>query len=96
MKRTFAAFIGLLMSSQLSAFGQLVAPVPLLAKRAGRANKVAAPPESRKKVVTPAVAAPTPAEERTVPSWLPAAAPERPAATRLTDVTDTKLDVRFD
>lgn len=31
-----------------------------------------------------------------VPSWLPPAAPYQPTATQLTDVTDTKLDVRFD
>ncbi|WP_309509619.1 M1 family metallopeptidase [Hymenobacter sp. KCTC 23674] len=31
-----------------------------------------------------------------MPSWLPAAAPYQPSATQLTDVTDTKLDVRFD
>ncbi|GAC1371567.1 MAG: M1 family metallopeptidase [Hymenobacter sp.] len=31
-----------------------------------------------------------------VPSWLPADAPLQPAATILTDVLDTKLDVRFD
>ncbi|MDQ2794235.1 MAG: M1 family metallopeptidase [Bacteroidota bacterium] len=32
----------------------------------------------------------------TVPSWLPADAPLNPTATTLTDVIDTKLDVRFD
>ena len=32
----------------------------------------------------------------TVPSWLPDDAPLHPAATILTDVVDTKLDVRFD
>lgn len=31
-----------------------------------------------------------------VPSWLPSTAPLRPAATILTEVTNTKLDVRFD
>ncbi|MVN76665.1 M1 family peptidase [Hymenobacter sp. HMF4947] len=31
-----------------------------------------------------------------VPSWLPPAAPYQPSVTQLTDVTDTKLDVRFD
>jgi aminopeptidase N len=31
-----------------------------------------------------------------VPSWLPAEAPLQPAATVLTEVLDTKLDVRFD
>ena len=51
--------------------------------------------EARKKPVEPAAAAPV-ASGITVPSWLPPAAPYQPAATQLTDVTDTKLDVRFD
>ena len=52
--------------------------------------------DARKK--TPEVAATVPATSSgiTVPSWLPAAAPYQPSATQLTDVTDTKLDVRFD
>jgi aminopeptidase N len=52
--------------------------------------------DARKK--TPEVVATAPATSSgiTVPSWLPAAAPYQPAATQLTDVTDTKLDVRFD
>ncbi len=32
----------------------------------------------------------------TVPAWLPADAPAQPTATRLTDVLDTRLDLRFD
>ena len=94
MKRAFSALIGLLVSSQLAAFGQLVAPVPLPAKRAGKAGKPAAAPEAGKKTPAPAVVALPPVP--TVPSWLPPDAPERPAAPRLSDVTDTKLDVRFD
>ena len=31
-----------------------------------------------------------------MPSWLPPAAPYQPSVTQLTDVTDTRLDVRFD
>ena len=96
MKCASLAFIGLLLSSQLVALGQLVAPVPLPAKRLGKARKAVVPPEPRKKMPAPVVAAPAPAAVRTVPSWLPPDAPERPAAPRLTDVTDTKLDVRFD
>ena len=42
-------------------------------------------------------AAPAPAAVGlTVPSWLPADAPLHPTATILTDVVNTKLDVRFD
>ncbi|MBD2767218.1 M1 family metallopeptidase [Hymenobacter sp. BT664] len=50
---------------------------------------------ARKKAVP--AAAPAPASAGlVVPSWLPADAPYQPAATILTDVLDTKLDVRFD
>ena len=44
-----------------------------------------------------AATAPAPAPAGlTVPSWLPADAPLQPAVTVLTDVVNTKLDVRFD
>jgi aminopeptidase N len=52
--------------------------------------------EARKKTSEPAAVAPAASSGITVPSWLPPAAPYQPAATQLTDVTDTKLDVRFD
>ncbi len=52
--------------------------------------------ESRRKNSEPPPSAPATSSGITVPSWLPDAAPYRPAATQLTDVTDTKLDVRFD
>ena len=48
-----------------------------------------------KKVALPAVPAPAPAGI-VVPSWLSSDAPLQPAATILTDVVDTRLDVRFD
>jgi aminopeptidase N len=48
-----------------------------------------------KKAIPAATPAPAPAG-LVVPSWLPAEAPLQPAATILTDVLDTKLDVRFD
>ena len=48
-----------------------------------------------KKVAPPTVPAPTPAGI-VVPSWLSSDAPLQPAATILTDVIDTRLDVRFD
>ena len=67
----------------------------ILLADAQSAGKGAVRPPIHKKPV-PAVA-PTPAPAGlTVPSWLPADAPLRPAATILTDVVDTKLDVRFD
>ncbi|WP_201985346.1 M1 family metallopeptidase [Hymenobacter rubidus] len=48
------------------------------------------------KKVAPATV-PTPSSAGiVVPSWLPAEAPVHPATTILTEVTDTKLDVRFD
>ncbi len=62
------------------------------AQSAGKA--IVRPPVHKKP--TPAVAlAPVPSG-LTVPSWLPADAPLHPAATVLTDVVDTRLDVRFD
>jgi aminopeptidase N len=48
-----------------------------------------------KKTASAPPAAPAPAG-LVVPSWLPSEAPIQPAATILTEVTDTKLDVRFD
>jgi len=47
-----------------------------------------------KKPVT--VATPAPSTGLVVPSWLPPATPYQPSVTQLTDVTDTKLNVRFD
>jgi aminopeptidase N len=54
------------------------------------------PKDARKKAPEPAATAPAVSSGITVPSWLPAAAPYQPTPTQLTDVTDTKLDVRFD
>ena len=63
-------------------------PVPSLGKPAPKAAV-------HKKVAPPTVPAPTPAGI-VVPSWLSSDAPLQPAATILTDVIDTRLDVRFD
>ncbi|GAA4500417.1 M1 family aminopeptidase [Hymenobacter ginsengisoli] len=52
--------------------------------------------DTRKKAPEATASAPVVSSGITVPSWLPAAAPYQPSATQLTDVTDTKLDVRFD
>ncbi|RZK24176.1 MAG: M1 family peptidase, partial [Hymenobacter sp.] len=52
--------------------------------------------DGRKKNTEPTPAASAAPSGITVPSWLPAAAPYQPSAAQLTDVTDTKLDVRFD
>ena len=52
--------------------------------------------DGRKKTVAPVPVAQAAPSGITVPSWLPAAAPYQPTPTQLTDVTDTKLDVRFD
>jgi aminopeptidase N len=59
------------------------------------ARKPATKAPVHKKTDSPAAPAPAPAG-LVVPSWLPAEAPLQPAATILTDVIDTKLDVRFD
>ena len=61
----------------------LLASGPLLAQPGGKAA-------ARR----PVPAAPPPSV--VVPSWLPPTAPTHPAATILTDVEDTRLDVRFD
>ena len=45
---------------------------------------------------TTTVAAPPGPPGIVVPSWLPPDAPYQPSAPQLTDVTDTRLDVRFD
>ena len=68
----------------------------LLADAQSPGKGVAHPP-AHKKPTPAAAAAPVPAAAGlTVPSWLPADAPLHPAATVLTDVVDTRLDVRFD
>ena len=59
------------------------------------ARKPVPKPSVHKKVPEPASPPSAPAGI-VVPSWLPAEAPLQPAATTLTDVLDTKLDVRFD
>jgi aminopeptidase N len=52
--------------------------------------------ETRRKNSEPAASVPSASNGITVPSWLPEAAPYQPTPTQLTDVTDTKLDARFD
>ena len=62
----------------------------------GRGTSRPTPKSSiHKKVVSTVAPALVPAGI-VVPSWLPAEAPLQPAATILTEVIDTKLDVRFD
>jgi aminopeptidase N len=61
------------------------------------ASKPATKAPVRKKVVPAPAPAPPPAPAGlVVPSWLPSDAPLQPAATIVTEVLDTKLDVRFD
>jgi len=51
----------------------------------------------KKSVSTPAQAEPEPATNTlVVPSWLPPTTPVQPAATVVTDLLNTKLDIRFD
>ena len=52
--------------------------------------------DGHKKAAETTATAPAASSGITVPSWLPPVTPYQPAATQLTDVTDTKLDVRFD
>ena len=85
MKYLFPGLTALLL------FGQLLA-----AAQAGKTGAGKAPSKAPvHKKAAPTTPPPAPAG-LTVPSWLPGDAPEQPAATILTDVLDTKLDVRFD
>jgi aminopeptidase N len=52
--------------------------------------------DGHKKAAETTATAPAASNGITVPSWLPPVTPYQPAATQLTDVMDTKLDVRFD
>jgi aminopeptidase N len=81
MKYSLFGSFSLVLVASLTAFGQ---------GGSGRDK------DGRKKTTEPAPAASVAPGGITVPSWLPAAAPYQPSATQLTDITDTKLDVRFD
>ena len=84
MKYLVPGLIGPLLLVHLLAAAQ---PTPVAQKPAPRSL---APKKS-----APAAPKPAPAG-LVVPSWLPAEAPLQPAATVLTDVVDTKLDLHFD
>lgn len=86
MKYLVPSLTGLLL------FVYSVLAAPAFAQTRGKSPVKAPAP---KKVVAAPAPAPAPAGI-VVPSWLPADAPLQPAATVLTDVVDTKLDVRFD
>ena len=74
--------VGLLLLVGTAAFGQV---------------KKSAPGTSAKKTASSGkTPIPAPAPVITVPAWLPSDAPYHPAATQLTDLVDTRLDVRFD
>jgi len=85
MKYLVSGILSLLLCIHLRAGAQPTAPAK---KPAGKSavHKKAAPAAAP-------VAAPA---GLVVPSWLPPDAPLQPAATILTDVLDTKLDLRFD
>jgi aminopeptidase N len=51
---------------------------------------------TRKKSAEATITTPASSAGLVVPSWLPPTTPYQPSVTQLTDVTDTKLDVRFD
>jgi aminopeptidase N len=74
----------------------LILMMPLrLPAQSAKPGKQAAKPTASKKGTVPVVAPPVPAGI-VVPSWLPPDAPYQATATILTEVVDTKLDVRFD
>ncbi|MDO7850470.1 M1 family metallopeptidase [Hymenobacter convexus] len=86
MKYLVPGLTSLLLFVHLLAAAQVTKP---------RGTKPAPKALVHKKAAPAANPAPAPAG-LVVPSWLPAEAPLQPAATILTDVLDTKLDVRFD
>ncbi|TGE21889.1 M1 family peptidase [Hymenobacter aquaticus] len=88
MKYSVLGILGLVLTCHLTAPAQTAKP----------AKSASDKPAARKKA-TPA--AELPATESTtstiiVPSWLPPTNPVQPAATIVTDLLDTKLEVRFD
>ena len=86
MKYLVPGLTSLLLFVQLLA----VAQVP----RATLGKPVSKPPAHKR--AAPAAAPVLAPAGIVVPSWLPAEAPLQPAATMLTEVLDTKLEVRFD
>ncbi len=96
MKFILVPLIALALTIPTSVLGQLTAPVPLPASKSSKAKKPAPRPVPRKKEPLALVAVVPAGPVPTVPSWLPPDAPDRPAAAILTEVTHTKLDVRFD
>ncbi|MBF9141649.1 M1 family metallopeptidase [Hymenobacter properus] len=86
MKYLVPGLTSLLLLVQLAAAAQATKP---------RSSKPVPKAPVHKKAAPAATPAPAPAG-LVVPSWLPAEAPLQPAATILTDILDTKLDVRFD
>ena len=86
MKYRIPGLISLLLIVHLLALAQSSAPP---------SGKPAPKSSVHKKVAQPAAPAPVSAGI-VVPSWLPSDAPLQPAVTILTEVVDTRLDVRFD
>lgn len=73
--------------SQLTVTAQVV--------KSSRPASAVAHPARKKPAETPALPSAT-ADVAPVPNWLPSTNPRQPSATMLHDLTDTKLDVRFD
>ena len=86
MKYRIPGLTGLLLITHLLAVAQSSSSV---------SGKAAPKATLHKKATLPPAPAPAPAGI-VVPSWLPSDAPLQPAATILTEVVDTRLDVRFD
>ena len=88
MKYSVLGIIGLVLTCHITAPAQTVKSTKAASTKTVTRKKTATVP-------APAVAEPT-ATTLVVPSWLPPTTPVRPAATILTDLLDTKLDIRFD
>ena len=81
----------------LGLLGLLLLQGSLAAGQTGKSTKATAEKSAaHKKTAATASAPAAEAPMVIIPSWLPAAAPAQPTATIVTDLLDTKLDLRFD
>ena len=88
MKYSVLGILSLVLTCHITASAQTVKSTKATSAKTATRKKTVAPP---------AAAAPEPASSAiVVPSWLPPTTPVQPAATILTDLHDTKLDIRFD
>ncbi|GAA3948989.1 M1 family metallopeptidase [Hymenobacter algoricola] len=88
MKYSVLGILGLVLTCQLTASAQTVKAVKPTSPKAATHKKST--------VVTEPLISRAAASTIIVPSWLPPTTPVQPAATVVTDLVDTKLEVKFD